>query len=75
MEFTPSQAVEILLQIQQDQWKWLKVKRFVPEAFADLESRYAALERHHAEETRRMIEVITGLCRTIESLGKGGDLT
>ena len=70
MEFTPAQASEILLQIQNSQWKWLKIKRFIPEAFRSLESRYAALEKHHAEETGRMIEVISGLCRTIAALEK-----
>lgn len=74
MEFTPSQAAEILSQIQHIQWKWLKIRRFMPEAFPSLESRYAALESHHSEETSRMIEVITGLCRTIDSLEEGRDL-
>jgi hypothetical protein len=68
MELTPAEASEILRQIGQNQWKWLKVKRFTPEAYATAVERYAALEQHHAAETGRMIEVIQALCRTIESL-------
>ncbi|MDB5330236.1 MAG: hypothetical protein JWP03_1387 [Phycisphaerales bacterium] len=68
MKFTPEQAADILHQIQQNQWKWVKVKRFVPEAHTGLNERYAALERHHTEETGRMIEVIQGLCETVGGL-------
>lgn len=73
MEFTPADASDILNQIQQGQWKWLKVKRFVPETYADLQERYGALEKHHAEETGRMIDVIRGLCRALESIQGSGD--
>ena len=65
MELTPAQAADILQQISQNQWKWLGVKRFTPDAYPDLAQRYAALEEHHAAETRRMIEVIQSACRTI----------
>lgn len=70
MEITPADAAEILRQIQQNRWGWLKIKRFAPDAPLSAEERYAALERHHSEETSRMIEVITALCKTIESLEK-----
>lgn len=65
MEITPAQAEDILRQIEQNQWKWLKVKRFAPESYASVEERYAALEKHHSEETARMIGVITALCRAV----------
>ena len=68
MNFTPKQAADIMHQIEHNQWKWLGVKRFTPDAYATLEDRYAALERHHADEMGRMIDVIKGLCRTLESL-------
>jgi hypothetical protein len=68
MELTPAEAADILRQIEQNQWKWLRVKRFTPESHDTLEARYSALERHHAEETARMIEVIQALCRTVVSL-------
>ena len=70
MELTPADASDILRQIEQNQWKWLKVKRFTPEAYATAEERYTALDQHHAAETGRMIEVIRALCRTVESLHK-----
>lgn len=70
MELTPTDASEILRQIEQNQWKWLKVKRFTPEAYVTPDERYAALEQHHATETGRMIEVIQALCRTVETLTK-----
>jgi hypothetical protein len=70
MEITPAEAADILRQIEQNQWKWLKVKKFTPEAHATVEARYAALETHHETETTQMIEVIQALCRTVESLGK-----
>lgn len=65
MEITPAEAADILRQIEQNQWKWLKVKRFVPEHYASADQRYAALEEHHREETGRMIEVIASLCRVL----------
>jgi hypothetical protein len=65
MELTYDQGADILQQISQSQWKWLGIKRFVPEAYADLAERYAALEQHHAQETGRMLEVIQAACRTI----------
>jgi len=65
MEITPTEAADILKQIQQNQWKWVKVKRFVPENYPTMEERYAALEKHYADETSRMIEVIQALCKTI----------
>jgi hypothetical protein len=68
MAITPSEAADILGQIRQNRWNWLKVKRFVPEAHTTLEDRYVAFEKHHAAETGRMIEAITGLCETIASL-------
>ena len=68
MELTPADAAEILRQIQQNRWGWLKITRFTPDADLSAENRYAALEKHHSEETARMIEVITALCKTIESL-------
>jgi len=70
MELTPADASEILRQIEQNQWKWLKVKKFTPEAYATADERYAALEQHHAAETGRMIKVIQALCRTVESLDR-----
>lgn len=70
MELTPKDAAEILRQIQQNRWGWLKIKRFSPDAHLSDEDRYAALETHHSEETTRMIEVITALCKTIESVEK-----
>ena len=70
MELTPADASDILRQIEQNNWKWLKLKRFTPEAHPNLEARYAALERHHAEETGQMIDVIAALCRTVESLSR-----
>lgn len=70
MEITPADTDEILRQIQQNRWGWLKIKRFSPDAHLSAEDRYAALEKHHSEETSRMIEVITALCKTIESLEK-----
>lgn len=69
MELTPADAAEILRQIQQNRWGWLKIKRFSPDANSSAEARYAALEKHHSEETSRMVEVITALCKTVESLG------
>ena len=68
MELTPTDASNILRQIEQNQWKWLKLKKFTPEAHSTTDERYAALEQHHAAETGRMIEVIQALCRTVESL-------
>ena len=68
MEITPADAAEILRQIRQNRWGWLKIKRFAPDARLSVEERYAALEKHHTDETSRMIEVITALCKTIESL-------
>jgi len=65
MNLTPDQAADILQQIAHNQWKWLRIKRFVPEAYADLAERYAALQKHHEEETERMIEVIQALCRMV----------
>ena len=62
---TSAEAADILRQIELNQWKWLKVKRFVPESYASVEERYAALEQHHREETGRMIQVIAALCQTI----------
>ena len=62
---TPAEAKEILSQIEQKRWKWLGVKRFIPESYTTLEERYAALDRHHAEETGQMIEIIGSLCKTI----------
>lgn len=70
MDITPADAVEILRQIQQNRWGWLKIKRFSPDAHWSDAERYGALEKHHSEETSRMIEVITALCKTIESLEK-----
>lgn len=70
MELTPGDASEILGQIEQNQWGWLKVKRFIPQAYATADERYAALEQHHAAETGRMIEVIRALCRTVASLDR-----
>jgi hypothetical protein len=70
MEITPTNASDILGQIRQNQWKWLGVKRFTPEAYTTADERYAALEQHHVAETGRMIEVIEELCRTVESLAK-----
>ena len=67
MQITPADAAEILKQIEQNQWKWLKVKRFDPGQYASLEEKYAALEVHHRDETGRMIEVITALCRALAS--------
>ena len=69
MELTPADAADVLRQIQHDQWKWLKVKRFDPHSYPSLEERFAALEKHHMDETGRMIEVIQGICRTVASLG------
>lgn len=68
MEITPVEAHDILNQIEQNQWKWVKVKRFAPEAYASIEERYAALEKHHADETGRMIEVISALCRLVATM-------
>jgi hypothetical protein len=68
MAITPIEAADILKQIQQNQWKWLKVKRFVPENYPGSEEKYKALEKHHADETGRMIGVIQGLCETIALL-------
>jgi hypothetical protein len=65
MEITAADAAEILRQIEQNQWKWLKVKRFDPAQAASVEEKYAALEVHHRDETGRMIEVITALCRAL----------
>jgi hypothetical protein len=70
MEISPEEAADILKQIQQNQWKWVKVKRFIPENYHQLDERYAALEKHHSEESGRMIEVIQGLCQTIGSVSK-----
>ena len=70
MEVTPADAADILRQIEQNQWQWLKVKRFRPESYATADERYVALEQHHLAETTRMIEVITALCLTVESLQK-----
>ena len=69
---TPTEAAEILSQIEQGRWAWLKVKRFVPEAHATLEERYAGLEKHHADETARMIEVIKNLCTALSSRQNAG---
>ena len=66
MELTPADAAEILRQIHQNRWGWLKIKRFSPDAGLSADDRYVALEKHHSEA--RMIEVITALCKTIESL-------
>jgi len=68
MELTPADAAEILRQIEQNRWGWLKIKRFSPDAGLSADERYVVLEKHHSEETSRMIEVITALCKTIESL-------
>ena len=73
MEISAAEAADILHQIEQNQWRWLKIKRFTPEVHASPEDRYAGLERHHRDETKRMIEVIQGLCRTIESLSPRGN--
>ena len=70
MQITPTQAADILNQIQNNQWKWVKVKRFIPESYPSAEERYAALEKHHSDETSRMFEVITGLCEAVASLSK-----
>jgi hypothetical protein len=70
MAIAPTEAADILNQIQQNQWKWVRVKRFIPENHSGLEERYAALEKHHADETARMIEVIRGLCETVASLSR-----
>ena len=70
MELTSADAAEILRQIQQNRWGWLKIKRFTPDAHLSAEDRYASLEKHHSEETSRMIEVIISLCKTIEFLEK-----
>ena len=67
MELIPNDAADILSQIEQNQWRWLKVKRFSPEAYATIDERYAALERHHNAETCRMIEVIRALCEMVVS--------
>ena len=67
MQITPEQAADIMRQIQSNQWKWLGVKRFIPEAYPTIEERYAALEKHHTAETTRMIEVITALCEAFVS--------
>lgn len=58
MQLTPDQATEILRQIHSNQWRWLGIKRFVPEAYPDLAHRYDAFEKHHAEETGKLIEII-----------------
>jgi hypothetical protein len=68
MQITPTEAADILTQIQQNQWKWVKVKRFIPESYPSVEERYAALDKHHGAETGRMIEIIQGLCETVASL-------
>lgn len=68
MELTRDDAIEILRQIDQNRWNWLKLKRFIPEAYPTVEARYAALEQHHADETARMVEVIKALCEILESL-------
>jgi hypothetical protein len=65
MEIAPQEAAEILKQIQQNQWKWVAVKRFVPENYPTAEERYSALDKHHAEETGRMIEIIQALCQSL----------
>jgi len=70
MAITPVEAADMLNQIQQNQWKWVKVKRFLPENYPALNEKYAALESHHSAETGRMIDVIRGLCETIAALSK-----
>jgi hypothetical protein len=70
MQISPTEAADILSQIRENQLKWLKVKRFVPQAYSTSEDRYAALEQHHAGETGGMIEIIIGLCETTETLAK-----
>jgi hypothetical protein len=70
MEITPLEAADILNQIQKNQWRWVKVKRFIPENYPTPEEKYAALEKHHGDETGRMIEVIRGLCETVVSLSR-----
>lgn len=70
MDINPQQAADILQQIQNNQWKWVKVKRFQPDAHPNMSERYEALEKHHAAETGRMIEVIEALCRTVASLAE-----
>jgi hypothetical protein len=61
---------EILHQIEAGQWKWVGVKRFRPESYATLEERYAALDRHHAEETGNLIEIIKELSRRLAAQPK-----
>lgn len=49
-----------------NKWGWLGVKRFRPEECPDLESRYAALEKHHAAETTALIDLVRRLCEHVE---------
>lgn len=66
------ESADILRQIEQGRWAWLKIKRFVPAAHATIEERYAALEQHHEIETSRMVEVIRDLCTTLASRPPAG---
>jgi hypothetical protein len=65
MVISPAEAADILNQTRQNQWKWIKIKRFIQEDYPGLTERYAALEKHHSDETGRMVDVIQGLCETI----------
>lgn len=55
-------------EIEAGKWGWLGVKRFQPELYPTLEERYAALEAHHQEETKALVEFVKVLAQLASEL-------
>jgi hypothetical protein len=59
------EAQDILEQLSKGSWKWMKVKRFDPDACPDLQARYEALMNHHEKETTFLIDVVKKFCTAL----------
>lgn len=59
------EAQDILEQLSNGTWKWMKIKRFDPEMFPELQARYDALMNHHEKETTFLIELVKKFCTAL----------
>ncbi len=64
---TPESAAQILTQIREGKWSWMRIKRFVPAPDMGVHDRLAAIEKHHVEETTFLVEMVKQLCEVIEN--------
>jgi hypothetical protein len=61
---TREQVIELKQQLDAGEWKWVKVKRDRSAELPTIEERYAALQKHHVEESTFLVSVIRDLCET-----------